>query len=83
VRLSFEGSKALVRQALSALVGALRRLGAAPTRVDLAQAVAGAEERDVFASLVDRVRQSVENVPASYFQELEERFLARLAGERR
>jgi hypothetical protein len=83
VRLSFGGSKALLRQALSALMGALRRMRAAPTRVDLAQAVAGAEERGAFASLVERVRQSVEDVPASYFQELEERFLARLAGERR
>jgi hypothetical protein len=34
----------------------------------------------VFASLVDRVRQSVEQVPAAYFQELEARFLERLAG---
>jgi hypothetical protein len=79
VRLSFEGSKGLLRQALSVLIGALRRMGGAPSEVELEQAVEGAEERDAFASLVSRVRQSVETVPAAYFQEIEERLLAQLA----
>jgi hypothetical protein len=80
VRLSFEGSKALLRQALSGFVAVLRRLGGAPEEVDLAQAV-GAEERDVFAALVARVREAVETVPETHFQALEERLLARLAKE--
>jgi hypothetical protein len=78
VRLSFEGSKALLRQALSGFVAVLRRLGGAPGEVDLAQAV-GAEESDVFAALVARVREAVEDVPAAHFQALEDRLLARLA----
>jgi len=77
VRLSFEGSKALLRQALSAFVAVLGRLGGAPEEVDLAQAV-GAEERDVFAALIARVREAVEAVPAAHFQALEERLLERL-----
>ena len=78
VRLSFEGSKALLRQALSAFMAVLRRLGGAPEEVDLAEAV-GSEERDAFAALVARVREAVEAVPAAHFQALEERLLARLA----
>lgn len=79
VRLSFEGSKALLRRTLSALLGALRRWRAAPTEMDLEDVMEGAEGQDAFASLIGRVRQSVETIPASYFQEIEERFLARLA----
>jgi len=78
VRLSFEGSKALLRQALSGFVAVLRRLGGATGDVDLAQAI-GAEESDVFAALVARVREAVEDVPAAHFQALEDRLLARLA----
>jgi hypothetical protein len=80
VRLSFEGSKALLRQALAALVGTLRRMRATSTEVDLAEALKESKDRDVFASLVDRVRQAVDEIPAAYFQELEERFLEHLAG---
>lgn len=79
LRLSFEGSKALLRQALSALMRALRRLRGTPTEVELDQAVEGAEDRDAFAALVARVRQSMETVPAAYFEEIEARLLARLA----
>jgi hypothetical protein len=79
VRLSFEGSKALLRQALSGFVAVLGRLGGRPPEdVDLVQAV-GAEERDVFAALVARVREALEAVPAAHFQALEERLLARLS----
>lgn len=79
VRLTFEGSKALLRQALSAFVAVLGRRGGPSEEVDLAQAV-GAEERDdAFAALVARVRAAVEAVPAAHFQALEERLLARLA----
>jgi hypothetical protein len=80
VRLSFEGSKALLRQALGALVGVLRRMRATSTEVDLAEALKESKDRDVFASLVDRVRLAVDEIPSAYFQELEERFLERLAG---
>ena len=83
MRMSFEGSKALLRRALSALVGALRRMTTARAEVDLAEALEGSDDRDVFASLVDRVRGMVDDVPAAYFQELEERFRARLDGDRR
>jgi hypothetical protein len=79
LRLSFDGSKALLRQATSSLIGALRRWRAAPAEVDLAEVMEGAEGEDAFASLIARVRQSVETIPASYFQELDQRFLARLA----
>jgi hypothetical protein len=78
VRLSFEGSKALLRQALSAFVGVLGRVGGASEDVDLVQAV-GAQRRDVFAALVERVREAIEAVPAAHFQALDERLLARLA----
>jgi hypothetical protein len=78
VRLSFEGSKALLRQALSAFVSVLKRLGGSPDEVDLAEAVGQSEDRDVFAALIGRVREAVESVPASHFQALEERLLARL-----
>lgn len=78
VRLSFEGSKALLRQALSAFVAVLKRLGGAADEVDLARAVRESDEGGVFAALVDRVREAVANVPASHFQALEERLLARL-----
>jgi hypothetical protein len=78
VRLSFEGSKALLRQALSALIGVLKRASGRTDEVDLAQAVSESEGRDVFAALVGRVREAVETVPASHFQALEERLLARL-----
>ena len=78
VRLSFEGSKALLRQALSAFVAVLKRVGGAPDEVDLAQAVGASDERGVFAALVDRVREAVSAVPASHFQALEERLLERL-----
>jgi len=79
LRLSFEGSKALLRQALAALVGALRRMRTTSTEVDLAEALKESKDRDVFASLVERMRQAVDEIPAAYFQELEERFLERLA----
>ncbi len=78
VRLSFEGSKALLRQALSAFVAVLKRLGGAADEVDLARAVRESDEGGVFAALVDRVREAVASVPASHFQALEERLLARL-----
>jgi hypothetical protein len=80
VRLSFEGSKALLRQALSAFIAVLRRLGGAPDEVDLAQAVGASDERGVFAALVERVREAVAAVPASHFQALEERLLEKLRG---
>lgn len=78
VSLSFEGSKALLRQALSAFVAVLKRLGGATDEVDLARAVRESDEGGVFAALVDRVREAVAKVPASHFQALEERLLARL-----
>ena len=78
VRLSFEGSKALLRQAMAAFVTVLKRMSGRPNEVDLAQAVRQSEERDVFAALVDRVREAVETVPASHFQALERRLLSRL-----
>jgi hypothetical protein len=80
VRLSFAGSKALLRQALAAFVAVLRRLGGGPDEVDLAQAIGESEERDVFAALIGRVREAVADVPASHFQALETRLLARLRG---
>ena len=79
VRLAFGGSKTLVAQSLGAFIGVLRRLRGTPTESDVAQAVEQEEARGVFASLVARVRQAVETVPAGYFEELEERLLARLA----
>lgn len=78
VRLSFEGSKALLRQALSAFVAVLKRMGGATDEVDIARAVRESDEGGVFAALVDRVREAVASVPASHFQALEERLLARL-----
>lgn len=79
VRLSFAGSRALVRQALTALVGALRRREGAPSAEEVEGAVEGTEERSAFASLVARVREAVDTVPAAYYTELEERFLEELA----
>ena len=80
VRLSFEGSKSLLRQALTAFVAVLKRLGGEPGEVDLAEAVGQSEGRDVFAALIGRVREAVANVPASHFQALETRLLERLRG---
>lgn len=82
LRLSFEGSKALLRQALSALIGALRRLRGTPSDGELEEAVEGAEERDAFASLVERVRESLQTVPVQYFEEIEARLLEELARPR-
>jgi hypothetical protein len=80
VRLTFDGSKALVRQSLSGLVGVLRRMGREATETDLERELEGSEDRGVFESLVDRVRSAVETIPPAYFQDLERRFLDRLAG---
>lgn len=82
VRLSFEGSRALVRQALAALTAALRRPKGTPSQAEVEHAVEGTEERGAFATLVGRAREAVETVPAVYYLELEDRFLAELARPR-
>jgi hypothetical protein len=79
VRLSFEGSRALLRQALASLIAALRRQKGTPSQADVERAVEGTEERSAFASLVARAREAVETVPAAYYLELEDRFREELA----
>jgi len=79
VRLSFEGSNALLRQALGALIAALKRLRGAKGDGDLAGAVEKAEAKDAYASLIGRLRTSIESVPAGHFHEIEERLLRTLS----
>ncbi|MBL9026565.1 MAG: hypothetical protein JNL21_30485 [Myxococcales bacterium] len=77
-RVSFEGSKALLRQALTALVDAFRQTPRAPTAENVAHAVEGAEHVRPVDALTDRLRRAAATVPESYFDSLEALLRARL-----
>ncbi len=80
IRVSFEGSKTLVRQALSALLAKIASLRGSATEKGVAEAVDTAEERSEVGTLTDRVRQAIDTVPDTYFEELEAKLLARFHG---
>jgi hypothetical protein len=77
-RLAFEGSKALVKQALGALVAAFRAMSGAPSEGNVARAVEGAEHEGPVDALTDRVRKAAASVPDTYFESLEALLRARL-----
>lgn len=77
-RLAFDGSTTLVKQALSALLGAFQDVPRAPTAENVAHAVEGAEHRGPVDALTERLRRAASTVPEAYFESLESRLRARL-----
>lgn len=78
IRVTFDGSKGLLRQTLVALVGAIKASRGAPTEAKVAEAVEGAETKGAFDALIDRVKAAVASVPEAWFVEIESRLLHKL-----
>jgi hypothetical protein len=78
IGIAFDGSKSLLRQALGAMIGAIKAFGGVRTEQEVAEAVEDTENKGVVGSLTDRVRRAVETVPEAWFVEIESRLLNKL-----